>query len=203
MDKKKLLMMVEIAIFAAIGLVLDQYSFKLWAQGGSISFVMLPIVLMAIRWGLVAGLATGLIIGVLQMVFGAFIVHWVQALLDYGIAFTAVGVAAVVRKPLLEATQALNKAKMTTYIVIGIFIGGFLRFGAHLLAGVVFFKEYAGDENVWKYSILYNASYMLPATILTAVIAVLLFTSAPRLLKTYNSLQQKSSASIGGSSTSN
>ncbi|MEG0472117.1 MAG: energy-coupled thiamine transporter ThiT [Solibacillus sp.] len=196
MDKKKLLMMVEIAIFAAIGLVLDQYSFSLWAQGGSISFVMLPIVLMAIRWGLVAGLATGLIIGVLQMAFGAFIAHWAQALLDYGIAFTVVGLAAIVRKPLLEASQVLNKAKMTTFIIIGIFLGGFLRFGAHLIAGVVFFKEYAGDENVWKYSIIYNASYMLPATILTAVVAVLLFTTAPRLLKTFNSIQQKSPTSI-------
>lgn len=59
MDKKKLLMMVEIAIFGAIGIVLDQFSFTLWAQGGSISFVMVPIMLMAIRWGLPAGLATG------------------------------------------------------------------------------------------------------------------------------------------------
>jgi len=33
MDKKRLLMLVEIAIFAAIGLVLDQVSFKVWAQG--------------------------------------------------------------------------------------------------------------------------------------------------------------------------
>ena len=184
MNKKRLLMMVEIAIFAAIGLVLDQFSFKLWAQGGSISFVMVPIILMAIRWGLSAGLTTGLIIGVLQMMFGAFIVHWLQAILDYGLAFTVVGLAAIVRKPLLNATQAVNKVKMTLYIVIGTVIDGALRFTSHLLAGVVFFKEYAGEDNVWIYSIIYNGSFMLPATIVTAIIAVILFTSAPQLLKT-------------------
>ncbi|MGN7478440.1 energy-coupled thiamine transporter ThiT [Solibacillus silvestris] len=176
-------MMVEIAIFAAIGLVLDQISFKMWAQGGSISFVMIPIILMAIRWGLTAGLATGLLIGVMQMMFGAYIVHWLQAILDYGLAFTVVGLAALVRKPLLQASLSLNKGKMTLYIIIGALIGGSLRFVSHLLAGVIFFKEYAGDENVWTYSIIYNSSYMLPATVITAIIAVLLFTSAPRLLQ--------------------
>ncbi len=183
MDKKKLLMMVEIAIFAAIGLVLDQFSFKLWAYGGSISFVMLPIMLMAIRWGLTAGLSTGFILGLLQMISGAYIVHWLQAILDYGLAFTVVGFVAVIRKPLLQAAKALDKKKMTIYIIVGALLGGTLRFISHLLAGVVFFKEYAGDDNVWTYSIIYNGSYMLPATILTALIAVLLFTSAPRLLK--------------------
>lgn len=183
MDRKKLLMMVEIAIFAALGLILDQVSFKMWAQGGSISFVMVPIILMAIRWGLTAGLATGLLIGVMQMMFGAYIVHWLQAILDYGLAFTVVGLAAIVRKPLLQATQSLNKAKMALYIVIGALIGGALRFVCHLLAGVVFFKEYAGDDNVWIYSIIYNSTYMVPATIITAVIAAILFTSAPRLLQ--------------------
>ncbi|MEK4701225.1 energy-coupled thiamine transporter ThiT [Solibacillus sp. FSL R7-0668] len=185
MDKKKLLMMVEIAIFGAIGIVLDQFSFTLWAQGGSISFVMVPIMLMAIRWGLPAGLATGLIIGVLQMMFGAYIVHWLQAILDYGLAFTVVGLVAVIRKPLLQAAKDLNKTKMGIYIVLGALLGGTLRFISHLLAGVIFFKEYAGDDNVWIYSIIYNASYMLPATILTALVAVLLFTTAPRLLQTF------------------
>ena len=184
MNKTRLLMMVEIAIFAAIGLVLDQFSFKMWAQGGSISFVMLPIIIMAIRWGITAGLTTGFLIGVLQMMFGAYILHWMQAILDYGIAFTVVGLAAIVRKPLLEATKTLDKGKMIFYIIMGTLLGGTLRFIAHLLAGVVFFGDSAGEKNVWIFSIIYNGSYMLPATIITAIVAVLLFTSAPRLLQT-------------------
>ena len=183
MDKKRLLMLVEIAIFAAVGLVLDQVSFKVWAQGGSVSLVMVPIVLIAFRWGLGAGLTTGLLIGVMQTMFGAYIVHWFQGLLDYGIAFTVVGLAAIVRKPVLDAAANSNKVKMTNYIIIGTVVAGFLRYAAHTTAGAVFFAEYAGDQNAWVYSIIYNGTYMLPATILTAIACVLLFTAAPQLMQ--------------------
>ena len=87
MRNQKLLWMVEIAIFAAIGYVLDQLKFSIWAQGGSVSLVMLPIILIAIRWGLSAGLITGLIVGLLNMTLIRYIVHWAQALLDYVFAF--------------------------------------------------------------------------------------------------------------------
>lgn len=184
MNKLKLLMLVEIAIFVAIGLVLDKISFSLWAQGGSISFVMLPILIMAVRWGLVAGLTTGLLIGVLQMALGAYVMHWAQALLDYVIAFSVVGLAGVFRQPILNAAKSLNKKKLSLYIILGIVLGGFLRFAAHTLAGAVFFWEYAGDQNVWLYTISYNSSYMIPAIILTAIVGAFIFTSAPRLLKT-------------------
>ena len=97
-------MLVEIAIFASIGLVLDKLTFSM-PQGGSVSFVMLPIVLMGIRWGLKGGLTTGFLIGILQIAFGAKIYHWAQGLMDYGVAFTVVGLAALMRKPLLDATK--------------------------------------------------------------------------------------------------
>ncbi|WP_341300470.1 energy-coupled thiamine transporter ThiT [Lysinibacillus sp. FSL H8-0500] len=183
MNKERLMMLVEIAIFAAIGLVLDQISFKVWAQGGSVSLVMVPIVLIAFRWGIVAGLTTGLLVGVMQTMFGAFIVHWLQGLLDYGVAFTVVGLAAFVRRPLLEAAKNSNKVKMARYIIIGTVLAGFLRYAAHTCAGAVFFAEYAGDQNAWLYSIIYNGTYMLPATILTVIISVLVFTAAPQLLR--------------------
>lgn len=183
MDNKKLLMLVEIAIFAGIGLVLDQISFKFWAQGGSISFVMLPILIMAVRWGILSGITTGLLIGVLQMSFGAYILHWVQALLDYVVAFSVVGLAGIFRKQILQAASEVNKKNITLYIVLGVVVGGILRYAAHALAGVVFFSEYAGDQNVWLYTLIYNGSYMIPAIILTAIAGSLIFTSAPRLLK--------------------
>ncbi len=176
-------MLVEIAIFAAIGLVLDQVSFKVWAQGGSVSLVMVPIMLIAFRWGLIPGMVTGLLIGVMQTMFGAYIIHWLQGTLDYGVAFTVVGLAAVVRGPVLEAAKDLNKKKMALYIILGTVLAGFLRYAAHTIGGAVFFAEYAGDQNAWVYSIIYNGTYMLPATILTAIVGVLLFTAAPQLMQ--------------------
>ena len=86
-------MLMEIAIFASVGLVLDQISFKLWPQGGSISLVMLPILLIAIRWGLSAGLITGLLIGILQVVFGAYVLHWLKEFLFVLLLFAALFIA--------------------------------------------------------------------------------------------------------------
>lgn len=180
MNKQKTLMLVEIAIFAALGLVLDQISISM-PQGGSASFVMLPIFIMAIRWGLKGGLATGFLIGTLQLVLAPKIYHWAQGLLDYGVAFTVVGFAAIVAVPLLKAPS--NKKKMIIWISVGAFIGGFLRFLAHTAAGAIFFAEYAGDQNPWIYSLGYNATYMTPAIIMTIIAASIVFVSAPRLIQ--------------------
>lgn len=183
MNKKRLLMMMEIAIFASIGLVLDQLSFKIVPQGGSISLVMLPIVIMALRWGIVGGLTTGLLVGLLQMMFGAYILHWLQAILDYVVAFTVVGLAAFFKQPIQAALNIQAHNKLWWYVLLATLLGGMLRFIAHLLAGVIFFKEYAGDQNVWLYSIIYNTTYMIPAIIITAVAALLLMNASPKLIK--------------------
>ena len=183
MNKKRLLMMMEIAIFASIGLVLDQLSFKIVPQGGSISLVMLPIVMIAFRWGMTAGLTTGLLVGILQMMFGAYILHWFQAILDYVVAFSVVGLAAIFKQPIQTALNEKAYNKLWWQVLFATLLGGMLRFAAHLLAGVIFFKEYAGDQNVWVYSIIYNSTYMLPAIVLTSVAALLLFKASPKLIQ--------------------
>jgi thiamine transporter len=59
--------MAEIAIFSALGYVLDTvaslYSKPLFLNGGSIGIAMACIFFIAFRRGLLPGLATGLIIG--------------------------------------------------------------------------------------------------------------------------------------------
>ena len=82
--------------------------------------------------------------------------------------------------------QEIVKSKIALFVMIGTIIGGLLRFICHTLAGAIFFKEYAGDQNAWIYSIGYNGSYMVPAIILTAVAAALIFTASPRLIKKEN-----------------
>ena len=162
--------------------VLDQLKFSVWGQGGSVSLVMLPIILIAIRWGLSAGLITGLLVGILNLL-NPFVVHWLQLFLDYFFAFTFVGFAALVRKPILEGVEENIKSKIAIFVVIGTIIGGLLRFICHTLAGAIFFNEYAGDQNPWIYTIVYNGSFMVPSVILTAIVAALIFTTNPRFLK--------------------
>ena len=108
----------------------------------------------------------------------------IQAALDYFVAYTLVGVAGVTLAWLLSGKVKGDKGSMVVAIVVGTVIGGLLRFVIHFIGGIVFFASYAPEgQPVWLYSLVYNASYMIPAIILSAIVASILFTTAPRLLE--------------------
>ncbi len=183
MDRKRLQLLLEVSILGALSFILDKLTLFVMPQGGSITLSMLPIVLIAFRWGLKGGLLTGLISGLLQLMTGGTIFHWAQALLDYTLAYTLVGVAAITTFWLMNSLKKERKGSMIAAIVIGTVIGGTLRFIIHFLGGIVFFGAYApANQPVWLYSLVYNASYMIPSIILCSVVASILFTTAPRLL---------------------
>ncbi|RXI98054.1 energy-coupled thiamine transporter ThiT [Anaerobacillus alkaliphilus] len=176
--KRPVLHLTEIAMMAALALVLDLISIKgFWGYGGSVSLAMIPILLMAFRRGLSAGLLTGFIVGAIQMFTGYF-VHPVQVFLDYTIAYTVVGFAGV-----FSITHLTTRTKRTIAIIAGVFLASFLRFITHFISGVVWFGIYAPENmNVVLYSIIYNASYMIPVFLLSTVVFILLSNAAPRLL---------------------
>lgn len=187
MRNRKLLLMLEIAIFGALGYVLDFIAFSM-PQGGSVSLVMIPIVLMAFRRGLGAGLLTGLAVGLLQLVTGrvyivplSFGFAFTQVTLDYLVAFASVGFAGLMRSFYLKNLRNGTKGQVVAAIVAGAFIGAFLRYLVHVIVGILFFKEFA-TGNVYLYSFGYNATYMFPAFLLTAFICSVLFIAAPRLI---------------------
>ena len=183
MDRKRIQFLLEIAILGALSFVLDNLTLFKFPQGGSITLSMLPIILIAYRWGVAGGLLTGLISGLLQAVMGGYIIHPVQGALDYFIAFTVVGFAASTHGWLIKSKLAERKGQMAAAIIVGTTLGGLLRFLAHFIGGMVFFADAAGDQPVWLYSLLYNGAYMIPSIILCAVVAVILFTSSPRLIQ--------------------
>lgn len=186
MRNKRVLLMVEIAIFAALGFVLDFIAFRM-PQGGSVSLVMIPIVLMAFRRGVAAGVVTGFLVGLLQIVTGfisvaplsfGFVV--MQVILDYLLAYGVVGLAGIMRGRYLEAVQAKQPGKIIVMIALGVLIGSFLRYVTHVITGILFFGMFA-EGNVFIYSAVYNATYMIPVAIVAAIVCSLLFVTAPRL----------------------
>ena len=185
MERNRLRILMEISILGALSFVLDQLTIFTMPQGGSITLSMLPIIIIAYRWGLKSGLLTGFISGLLQLITGGKVFHWAQALLDYTLAYTVVGLAAVTTFWLVKGVKENNKGKQVAAIVTGTVIGGLLRFSIHFYGGIVFFGEYAPEgQPVWLYSLIYNASYMVPSIILCSIVVSVLFTTAPRLLKT-------------------
>lgn len=187
MRNNQLLYLVEVAIFAALAFVFDFLgnimSLSLWAQGGSISIAMVPIFLMAIRWGVKGGVVTGLLVGLLQIVSGtAYILTPVQGFLDYIVAFSVVGLAGILFSQ-IQGDDGKNRKRNMMLTIGGILLGSSLRFLAHFIAGVVFFGSGAADgQSVILFSLLYNLSYLLPSVLVSGGVILLLSSSAPRLL---------------------
>ncbi|WP_249869964.1 energy-coupled thiamine transporter ThiT [Oceanobacillus saliphilus] len=185
MRSKRILFLVEVSIFTALALLLDilPLSFKIWAQGGSISFAMIPIFIVAFRWGLKGGLLSGFLWGLLQVATGtAYILTPLQGFIDYAVAFTVIGCAGIFAKQIQQAVKAGETNKYLTYITLGVFVGSTLRFFAHYIAGIVFFGSAVEGQPAWLYSLLYNGSYMLPSFILCTVAVFFLFHKQPRTL---------------------
>lgn len=189
MRNKKVLLMMEIAIFAALGFVLDFVSFRM-PQGGSVSLVMIPIILIAFRRGVAAGVLTGILVGLLQIVSGfisvaplsfGFVV--MQVLLDYLLAYGVVGLAGVMRTKYLQHAHTKQTGKMLAAIVAGVLIASVLRYLVHVITGILFFGMFA-EGNVVIYSAIYNATYMIPVFLLAAFVCAALFAAAPRLVDT-------------------
>lgn len=187
MRNLRVILMVEIAIFGALGFVLDFIAFKM-PQGGSVSLVMIPIVLMAFRRGVGAGVLTGVLVGLLQIVSGfisvaplsfGFVV--MQVILDYLLAYGVVGLAGVMRAKYLQHAHAKQTGKMLTVLIVGVLIASALRYIVHVITGILFFSIFA-EGNVVIYSIVYNATYMIPVFLLAAFVCATLFAAAPRLV---------------------
>ncbi|MGM9951394.1 MAG: energy-coupled thiamine transporter ThiT [Lysinibacillus sp.] len=182
MEKRKLRVWIEIALFASIGVVFDMLTINFMPQGGGISLQMIPILLMAIRWGLVAGFSTGILIGLIDVATGVPVYHWAQVFLDHCLANAAVGFAAFLNKPIHRALRTFHKRKLVLSLTVAICIAGFFKFFVHVISGVIFFYMFANGQNVWLYSIIYNATPMLPTIGVTIVCTTLLLTSSPKLV---------------------
>ena len=149
----------EMVAFISLATVL--YNLKLYQlpNGGAITLGgMVPIFWLSLRRGPVVGTYAGIVFGLVVMVFEPVLVSPVQVLLDYPIAFGALGVAGLFRK------------WGTIGSVVGVAFGVLGRFIAHFLSGVFFFYMYAGSLDPITYSIVYNGSYLLPDLIISVVL---------------------------------
>ncbi|MFC0301600.1 energy-coupled thiamine transporter ThiT [Virgibacillus soli] len=186
MDRQRTLFLIEVALFTALAFILDNVpflKFKIWGNGGSISLVMIPIFLIAFRWGLKGGLLAGFLLGCLKLLFGGYILNPFQVLIEYGLAFTVLGFAGIFARKISEAVKDRQIKTYLSYITAGIILGSVLRFLCHLFAGVIFWAESTPDGwNYWAWSFMYNISYMLPSTIICVLGTFLLFNQQPKAL---------------------
>jgi len=165
--------LVEIALFIAIAVVIDALAslYSPFKYGGSISPAMLLIFIIAFRRGWRAGVLSGLIFGILQSLVAVglgtiYVVGAIQYLLDYIVAFVALGVAGLFK----DGTWKIGP------FIWGITLGSLIRYFAHGISGVIYFAMYApAGVNVWFYSfILYNLPYMAASYGLCLILGIIL-----------------------------
>lgn len=147
----------EIGLALALSTILSEIKISgFWAQGGSVTAASLvPIILIAFRYGGKIGLIVGVVHGLIQLIIGPYVVHPIQLLLDYPIAFGLVGLSGF-----------FNKNK-----ILGIVVGLLGRFFMHFISGIIYFAQYAPKGwNPLYYSFIYNISYIVPEIIISIVV---------------------------------
>ncbi len=127
--------------------------------GGSVTmFSMLFICLIGYFYGPSIGIISGLAFGFLSLIFKPYIVHPIQIVLDYILAFSALGISGFF-------------ANFKNGLVKGYLAGVFGRYLFSILSGWLFFGQYAWEG--WEalpYSIVYNGSYLAAEAILTVMV---------------------------------
>lgn len=157
---KNVIMLCECAVMVALATVLSLIKIE-FPYGGSITICsMLPILNIGYRYKPLVGCLTGVVYGLIQMLFGmsnfAYATSWQAALMilffDYLIAFGVIGLGGVFRG---IKNQAVGLA-------LGALIASVLRFLCHFLSGITVWAGFADGMPVWLYSLIYNGLYMLP-----------------------------------------
>ena len=160
--EKKTRILTEISMAIALSIILNFLPIWQMPQGGSVTLEMLPIFIIAFRWGVRSGMLAGLGYGLIQLAFGAYIIHPVQLILDYPLPYLLLGLAGLFKNKILFTKNQI------LWIFVAMTAGTLARFGSHILSGVVFFGHFAPEgQNVWLYSIIYNGSFLIPSLIIT------------------------------------
>lgn len=157
-DTKQLVFCAMSIALAMITSLFPIYSFPF---GGSVTlFSMFFICFIGYLYGPSAGLCTGLAYGILQLVVKPYIYFPIQVLVDYPLAFGALGLSGFFWK----SKHGLVK---------GYLVGVLGRFFFAVLSGWLFFGEYAWDG--WAalpYSIAYNGAYIFTEAAITILLLV-------------------------------
>ncbi|CUM99939.1 energy-coupled thiamine transporter ThiT [Turicibacter sanguinis] len=176
MQNSKTKKLVEMSILVALAFVLDYvaniYSGWFWPFGGSISISLVPLAIIAFRYGWVAGFLGGFTMGLLQLLTGAYIMHPIQVLFDYPLPYAVLGFAGF----FASKVNAVEVGRRSLYIWLATGIGSIARLVCHIISGVVFFADYAPEGmNPVVYSVGYNTPFVLASYILSAIILVILY----------------------------
>lgn len=167
--------MVTSAVLVALSIALNQIILFRMPQGGSVTaFCMLPIVVCAYMYGVRRGMMAGMCVGLIDLIFNPYVIHPVQMLLDYPLAFGALAFAGLMRNRKFG-------------LISGFLVGLLGRYFCSVLSGVIFFGEYAPEGfSAFTWSIYYNITYLGAEGALTVIVL-----SIPAVRKSIEQLKKQ------------
>ncbi|MBQ3574589.1 MAG: energy-coupled thiamine transporter ThiT [Clostridia bacterium] len=164
-------MIAKAAMCIALAYLLSMIKVFRMPMGGTVTLVsMLPLILFAVAYGPLDGIVVGSAYGLLSLLIDPYVIHPLQLLADYPMAYAAVVLACVVN---------VLPVKKVFKLPIAVVLGYLGRYILAVLSGCVFFAEYAGEQNAIIYSLVYNISYLGPEMIACA--ALMFIPAAHRL----------------------
>ena len=132
-------------------------------MGGSVTlFSMLFIALIGYWYGIGTGVTAAVAYGMLQLISDPYIISVPQVLLDYILAFGALGLSGI-----------FSKSKNKYGLVFGYLVGVLGRYFFSFLSGWIFFGMYAsyyGFNSGVVYSLAYNGAYIGLEALITVIV---------------------------------
>ena len=178
-NNRRIRMLTEISVSVSLSIILGFIRLYRLPMGGSLSLKLLPLIYLSLRHGPKAGMAGGLLAGLLTLILDPVILHPIQVLLDYIFPYIAIGIM----------------GWFPNYARTGIVVTSAIRLVSQVLSGVIYFSAYAPPNMnqqaydfmlntfelmipilrldwtaPWIYSILYNSSVIIPETLILIII---------------------------------
>ena len=151
------------AMCIAIAFVLSCIRLYRMPQGGSITpAAMLPLIMFMVACGPLKGFIVGCVFGLLKLLADPYIIHPIQLLMDYPLAYGAM---------ILGCLALPMPLKDQWKLPVAVLLACIARWFMSVLSGVIFFAESAGDQNALIYSMVYNLSYMGPDALVCVLVA--------------------------------
>lgn len=173
----------------SLSFALSYVKFFSLPQGGSVTFAsLLPLMLYAYMFGARKGVFAGVIYGLLQFIQSPQFYQPMQVLLDYPIAFGAIGLTGFARTLHLAEKPSLGRFGVALEFSIGATFAVLFRYLAHFLSGYFVFSSWRMEGyTALTWSLVYNLFTIADlAIVLVAGIAFLLPKAVSRMVLNVN-----------------
>ena len=171
--KTNVRILTECSIMTALCTVLSIVKLFEMPYGGSITLAsMMPVAIISYRHGTRYGVLTASAVSIIQMLLGvknfSYFTSWQSlvalAVLDYALAFAVFGLVGLMR-PLIK--------RQSISLGVGVAAASIIRYACHVISGATVWAGLSiPSEAALVYSLSYNATYMIPETVILVLCTV-------------------------------